>query len=138
MVKLNVMPALCSKPPPHWPSEDGQIDAGAATDHHPAGMTLAEAPETTRLHRVAGLTGDRTAAVTTRPCRTPHHTIADVGLIGGGQVPTPGDVSLAPQGVRCLDELPACRRISGHRASKGANLAKMGSTADRFTRVCGV
>jgi hypothetical protein len=49
-------------------------------------MTLAEAIETTRIHSVAGLTGDRTALVTARPCRAPHHTISDVGLIGG-QVP---------------------------------------------------
>jgi magnesium chelatase family protein len=46
-------------------------------------MSLAEALETTRIHRVAGLTGDRTALVTTRPCRAPHHTLSDVGLIGG-------------------------------------------------------
>jgi magnesium chelatase family protein len=59
-------------------------------------MTLPEAIETTRLHSVAGLTDDRTAFVTTRPCRAPHHTISDVGLIGGGQVPRPGEVSLAP------------------------------------------
>jgi predicted ATPase with chaperone activity len=45
-------------------------------------MTLAEALETTRIHRVAGLTGDGTALVTTRPCRAPHHTISDVRLIG--------------------------------------------------------
>ena len=50
-------------------------------------MTLAEAIETTRIHRVAGLTGDRTALVTTRPCRAPHHTISDVGLIGEGPPP---------------------------------------------------
>jgi magnesium chelatase family protein len=73
-------------------------------------MTLAEAIETTRIHSVAGLTGDRTALVTTRPCRAPHHTISDVGLIGGGHVPMPGDVSLAHNGVLCLDELPECRR----------------------------
>lgn len=48
-------------------------------------MTLAEAIETTRIHRVAGLTGDRTAVINTRPCRTPHQTIAAVRLIGGGQ-----------------------------------------------------
>jgi magnesium chelatase family protein len=48
-------------------------------------MTLAEAIETTRIHRVAGLTGDRTAWVTTRPCRAPHHTISDAGLKGGGR-----------------------------------------------------
>jgi Magnesium chelatase, subunit ChlI len=58
-------------------------------------MTLAEAIETTRIHRVAGLTGDRTALVTTRPCRAPHHTLSDAGLIGGGHMPMAGDVSLA-------------------------------------------
>jgi magnesium chelatase family protein len=47
-------------------------------------MTIAEAIETTRIHRVAGLTGARTAVVTTRPFRAPHHTISDVGMIGGG------------------------------------------------------
>ena len=73
-------------------------------------MTLAEAIETTRIHSVAGLTGDRTAVVTTRPFRAPHHTISDVGLIGGGQVPTPGEVSLAHNGVLFLDELPEFRR----------------------------
>ena len=62
-------------------------------------MTLAEALETTRIHRVAGPTGDRTAVVTTRPCRAPHHTISDVGRIGGGHVPLPGEVSLAHHGV---------------------------------------
>jgi magnesium chelatase family protein len=73
-------------------------------------MTLAEAIETTRMHRVAGLTGDRTAFVTTRPFRAPHHTISDVGLVGGGQVPLPGDVSLAHYGIVFLDELPEFRR----------------------------
>jgi magnesium chelatase family protein len=73
-------------------------------------MTLAEAIEPTRLHRVAGRTGARTALVTTRPFRAPHHTISDVGLIGGGQVPMPGEVSLGHHGVRFLDELPECRR----------------------------
>ena len=73
-------------------------------------MALAEAVETTRLHRVAGLTGRRTAVVTTRPCRAPHQTLSDVGLIGGGQVPIPGEVSLAHHGVLFLDELPECKR----------------------------
>src|SRR5262245_46336350 len=72
-------------------------------------MTLAEAIETTRIHSVAGLTGDRTALVTTRPFRAPHHTISDVGLIGGGHVPMPGEVSLAHHGVLFLDELPEFR-----------------------------
>jgi magnesium chelatase family protein len=73
-------------------------------------MTLAEALETTRIPRVAGLTGDRTALVTTRPFRAPHHTISDTGLIGGGHVPIPGDISLAHDGVRCLEAGPECRR----------------------------
>jgi magnesium chelatase family protein len=73
-------------------------------------MTLAEAIDTTRIHSVAGLTGRRTAFVTTRPFRAPHHTISDVGLIGGGQIPMPGEVSLAHHGVLFLDELPECRR----------------------------
>jgi magnesium chelatase family protein len=73
-------------------------------------MTLAEAVETTRIHSVAGLTGDRTALVTTRPFRAPHHTISDAELIGGGHVPMPGEVSLAHNGVLLLDELPEFRR----------------------------
>jgi magnesium chelatase family protein len=73
-------------------------------------MTLAEAIETTRIHRVPGLTSERTAVVTTRPGRAPHHTIADAELIGGGHVPMPGEVSLAHNGVLFLDELPEFRR----------------------------
>jgi magnesium chelatase family protein len=73
-------------------------------------MPPAEALETTRIHSVAGLTDDRTALVTTRPFRAPHHTISDVGLIGGGQVPMPGEVSLAHHGILFLDELPEFRR----------------------------
>jgi len=73
-------------------------------------MTLAEALETTCLHRVAGLTGARTALVTTRPFRAPHHTISAVELIGGGHVLMSGEVSLAHHGVLFLDELPKCRR----------------------------
>jgi magnesium chelatase family protein len=73
-------------------------------------MTLAEALETMYTHSVAGLTGDRTAWVTTRPCRAPHHPIADAGRIGGGHVPMPGDGSLADHGVRFLDARPAFRR----------------------------
>ena len=73
-------------------------------------MRLAEALETTRIHCVAGLTGGRTAVVATRPCRAPHHTISDVGLIGGGQVPMPGEVSLAHHGILFLGERPEFRR----------------------------
>src|SRR5262245_13854594 len=69
-------------------------------------MSLAEALETTRIHSVAGLTSGRTAFVTTRPFRAPHHTISDVGLIGGGQLPMPGEVSLAHHGLMLVDERP--------------------------------
>jgi magnesium chelatase family protein len=73
-------------------------------------MTLAEAIETTRIHRVAGRTDDRMKVVTTRPCRAPPHTISAVGLTGGGQVPLPGEVSRAHHGVLFLEELPEFRR----------------------------
>jgi Magnesium chelatase, subunit ChlI len=73
-------------------------------------LTPADAIETTPIPHVAGLTGARAACVTTRPFRAPHHPISDVGLIGGGQVPQPGEVSLAHHGVLVLDELSECRR----------------------------
>ena len=77
----------------------------------------AAALETTRIHRVAGLTGGRTAVVTSRLFRAPHHTVSDVGLIGGGQVPTPGEGSRAHHGILLLDERPACHchRLEGWR-----------------------
>jgi magnesium chelatase family protein len=77
-------------------------------------MTLTEAIETTRIHRAAGLTGDRTALVTTRPFRAPHHPISDAGLIGGGHVPMPGEASLAHNGVLFVDERPEfCCHVLG-------------------------
>jgi hypothetical protein len=63
------------------------------------------ARETTSIHSVAGLTGDRTAWVITRPCRVLPQTVSAVGLIGGGHLPMSGDVSRAHHGVLCLDEL---------------------------------
>jgi magnesium chelatase family protein len=73
-------------------------------------MTLAGAIETTRLHRVAGRTCARTALVTARPCRAPHQTISDVGLIGGAHLSVPGEVSRAHHGMLFLDERPEFRR----------------------------
>ena len=70
----------------------------------------AAALEPTHIPRVAGLTGGRTAFVTTRPFRAPHHTIAEVGVSGGGQVPMPGEVSLVHHGILCLDDRPEFKR----------------------------
>jgi magnesium chelatase family protein len=73
-------------------------------------MSLEEAIETTRTHSVAGALEDSRGLVGTRPFRSPHHTIRDVGLIGGGAVPRPGEVSLGHNGVLFLDELPEFQR----------------------------
>jgi len=73
-------------------------------------MSLEEAIETTRIHSVAGVLEDSRGLVGTRPYRAPHHTISDAGLIGGGAVPRPGEVSLAHHGVLFLDELPEFQR----------------------------
>lgn len=73
-------------------------------------MTEEEAIETTKIHSVAGLVDGSNSFLATRPFRSPHHTISDVGLLGGSSHPTPGEVSLAHNGILFLDELPEFRR----------------------------
>jgi len=73
-------------------------------------LTLNEALETTKIHSIVGLLAPGQALVTTRPFRAPHHTASDAGLLGGNINPTPGEISLAHNGVLFLDELPEFKR----------------------------
>jgi magnesium chelatase family protein len=73
-------------------------------------LTLQEALETTKIHSVAGNIDSTTSLITQRPFRSPHHTISDVALVGGGTFPQPGEISLAHNGVLFLDELPEFKR----------------------------
>ncbi len=73
-------------------------------------LTLQEALETTKIHSVAGKMQNNSSLITVRPFRSPHHTISDVALVGGGGFPQPGEISLAHHGVLFLDELPEFKR----------------------------
>jgi magnesium chelatase family protein len=73
-------------------------------------LSLQEALETTKIHSVAGKIDSNTSLISQRPFRSPHHTISDVALVGGGTFPQPGEISLAHNGVLFLDELPEFKR----------------------------
>ena len=73
-------------------------------------LTLSEALETTKIHSICGLLTPGQALVTRRPFRSPHHTASDAGLLGGNATPTPGEISVAHNGVLFLDELPEFKR----------------------------
>jgi magnesium chelatase family protein len=73
-------------------------------------LTIEEALETTKIHSVAGLLSPNTGLMSNRPFRSPHHTVSDVALVGGGSNPKPGEISLAHNGILFLDELPEYKR----------------------------
>jgi len=73
-------------------------------------MDFSEALDVTKIHSVVGLLPQQNALIAVRPFRSPHHTISDAGLIGGGTIPKPGEVSLAHHGVLFLDEMPEFKK----------------------------
>jgi len=92
------------------PPGRGENHAGPAAGRDHAPLSMQEALETTRIHSVAGKLGANATLITRRPFRSPHHTISDIALVGGGSVPKPGEISLAHNGILFLDELPEFKR----------------------------
>ncbi len=96
-------------------------------------LSLKEALETTKIHSVVGLLGEDAALVAQRPFRTPHHTISDVALVGGGIHPRPGEISLAHNGVLFLDEMPEFKRSVLEVLRQPMETHKMTISRSRFT-----
>jgi len=92
------------------PPGTGKSMAGETAGDHLPPLTLNEALETTKIHSIVGLLKSGQALVTQRPFRAPHHTASDAGLLGGNINPTPGEISIAHNGVLFLDELPEFKR----------------------------
>jgi energy-coupling factor transporter ATP-binding protein EcfA2 len=95
-------------------------------------MALEEAIETTKIHSIAGLLSGDQSFVATRPFRSPHHTISDVGLLGGSAVPAPGEVSLAHNGVLFLDELLEFQTLHPRSNAAGARRRTRNNLARRW------